>query len=130
MHQIIHLTVGQIAIGTVVVLGIIYIVWFFERYPKWWMALEDKCPMFRFGDTRQKPVGGPPRVEFGARPRDPSDFMIQRGLDALRSLEMLADEDEDAVMESRIMVQMVWAQMWQAWADERREQFYDHMEGA
>lgn len=133
MHNIVHLTTLQIVIGVALVLGVLYIAWFFERYPKWWTRLEDMSPMFRFGDSRPKPTAGPPRVEFGARPRDPSDFMISRGVSALAQLELLDTEevgDMISPMEAKVLVQMVWAEMWQAWAEERKEQFYDHMEGA
>lgn len=128
MHNL-HLTLGQIAIGTLIVLGILYIVYSFECYPAWWAKLEDKCPMFRFGDSRQKPVDGPPRISLASRPRDPSDFMIAKGIAALAELDMLdPDEGGDLIspMEGRVIVQMIWAAMWTAWGEERKEQFFNH----
>jgi hypothetical protein len=95
------------------------LAWWFEHRPKTWKKVERMFPLLAFHDSQEPPVGGPPKIEFGKRPRDPSDLMIQRGVDALRALEYIDPEELDNT-DARVLVQMVWAQMWAAWSEETK----------
>lgn len=94
-----------------------------ERNQQFWLWLEHHYPMFRFGDTNAPPVGGPPKIEYRYRPRDPSSVMLDHGAEQLleRFVEVTNVEGEDTPFdreEARMLCQFVWVTMWMAWDEE------------
>ncbi len=118
MHNIQHLTLFQIGVGTAIVIAIIYIAYFFERHPSVWDRLEENCPLFRFGDSRQPPLNDPPPIQYRLMPRDPSEAMLQRGVALMLDEDIIDLEDLDD-LEARRLVHWIWTEMWAAQVKEQ-----------